>query len=355
MGAIFELARRDITAIIEHLQCEDLELSLVERLSRADNAEVVGAPEVARLIVLGALSPSRRLIAYSAAVIALYGAFERFVEDLLESFASGYPARIPHYGELDSTVRDQHLRLSLELAAKLAKDTLRSKLDVGQIIRNLADCMSVNPGETYVFNGEAFRVHFGNIRSAKLSELFNAVGIPGVLANVTKVAPFSRWIHEEIVAERLVKSDREKLAFLDDFVERRNEIAHGRPAEILSLELIDRYAQFLLALCESLERITVDSELADRCKQCVSIGRPVSILKKINVLTFDLSAAKVAVGDRILVKRNNSGGLRYAEFQIVSLMVENAPRRVVTARKKPVPLGIKVSGAPVNGEYFVKR
>lgn len=353
MGAIFELARRDISAVMDHLECVQLELALIERIYRADELDNDLSARVERLVELGAVSPSRRLIVYAAAVIALYGAFERFVEELLETYASGYPVRIPRYMEVDQAVKDQHLRLSLDLAARAVKDGSRSKLSVSHIIQNLAGCMVAEQDAPYVFNAEAFRVHFGNIRAAKLSELFSAVGIGGILSQITKVPPLSKWILDEVAAGRLVKQDGPKLAFLDDFVERRNEIAHGQPVEMMSLDLIGRYSQFLLALCESLERVTIDRELGDSCRQLHSIGSPLAILKKINVVTFDLTNAKVTVGSKILVKRSSATGLRHIEFIIESLMVGDKPRKSVTARKTPVPVGIRISGTAANGEYFV--
>lgn len=349
MSAIFEAARRDIDAIISHLRCVEVERRLVERVTQGSSDADIEAYG-GRLAELNAQSPTRRLIVYSAAVLALYGAYERFIEEVLESYASGFPSRVPHYADISEAVRLHHLRLSLELASR---DGARSKLAVPQIILNLAGCIGPGGSDGYTLNAEAFRVHYGNIRAGKLGELFAAVGFERLAEKVVRIPPLAHWVMKEVQAERLIKSEAAKLAYLDDFVERRNEVAHGEPSEVLSLDLIEAYAAFLKSLCESLSALVVAQEYQDLTGRLVCLGKPIRVFKKIRVVTFDLKNVVLRPGTRLLVCRGQGVHPKFVEQAVSSIQVRGKDRRSVTARTRVIPAGIKLGDVPTEGIYYV--
>jgi len=169
----------------------------------------------------------RRRLDYAAFVVALYAAFEKFVEDLAWSHAELEASR-NKYDELSEKLRETHLRGSAEL--------LRARLGEGRytgighidIVNNLYACLAGK--EAYKLNRYAVIHHDLNLRSDVVQGIFTSLGIENVNALARQTEPmlicFSEGEGREIAS---VGEIPEKLIGLriEDTVGRRNQVSHS--------------------------------------------------------------------------------------------------------------------------------
>jgi hypothetical protein len=206
----------------------------------------------------------RRRFDYSALMVALYASFERFVEDILSSYIT-IIAKHDRYGSLPPKLTDKHLRKTAELLAKGEIDQLRYPgLTHFQLIENLFHCLSGN--SPYELNHIAVTAHDRNIRYEEMGALLKIVDLSH--DHVRQAQPLIYWYYEDqrmsarpaSVPETVVRQR------LDNFVERRNDVAHrgGNPSDRLGAEEMQDLVEFVSALAHSIFTLFVSHYLRKR-------------------------------------------------------------------------------------------
>lgn len=170
----------------------------------------------------------RRRLDYSAFIIALYTAFEKFVEDMVWSHTELESSR-NKYSDLCEKLRLKHLIQSGELISRkqLGKGRYTNVTEM-DIIGNLYKCLS---GETpYRLNRHAVAHHDQNLRSDVLTEIFGRIGIENINNTVCRIERMKEWYcnakdtglsPEESVPTTIVEMK------LRDLVELRNQVSHA--------------------------------------------------------------------------------------------------------------------------------
>ncbi len=217
----------------------------------------------------------RRRFDYSAWVIALYGAFETFVENLVWARAQA-EAGFRRYEELPVSLRAKHSRVTGELLAKARWGEGRySGTTERDAIRFLCRCETTLPASP--LNRHAIVHHEKNLRAKVVAELFKEIGLPSVGPEARKMIALRRW-YADLEGLELGTVDAVPHGVpehrLDQLVDRRNQVAHagGPPTELLnSAEMMER-TEFVAAYSQALFAVAAGDYLSRRYLETDAAG-----------------------------------------------------------------------------------
>jgi len=181
---------------------------------------------------------------HCASLTRLYAAYDRFVRDLVSEYVTLLPNIYQKYADLPISVTTQHRSGIGRILVKLGDKGRYKRLEEQNIIRELATSLEGTPG--YTLLAEAFFVDTQNLRFDMLIRLFSSLGFehPGRFINKNSA------VAEFIKAERADSSTPEKE--LNDFVKYRNEAAHRKVDNVLSIDAIASIGRFIVALGDGL-------------------------------------------------------------------------------------------------------
>jgi hypothetical protein len=202
------------------------------------------APEPGSLEEIWAGSPRRRFYACTSITISLYGAVERFIEDLIESYVMTLGCRARSFSDLPDEIRKHHLPKSLELLSRIQHASYRGTTTVSKVVANLHGTLAQNEGQA--LNSTAFATHRPNIRPRVVDELFEHVGVKGIC---------SRAYRLEYASDRIGGGRETPWRLIDELAERRNEISHGVTSDFLGLELLGEYIAEIEVFCAAVHEV----------------------------------------------------------------------------------------------------
>lgn len=184
---------------------------------------------------------------YAMQLILLYGAFERLIEGLLVGTLTTLNELVPTYVELPERIQGNHRRKSIDALRDdvwLARSN--DPLLAGKIIESLASCEA--RASNYRLNSLAYGRHSANFRRPLIEDAFREVGVDNFLALTSSTAEFRNYLEAAPRERGLLDAE---FGAIDDLAERRNEIAHGSPAQLLSSNQIAEYVSFFDAFAHS--------------------------------------------------------------------------------------------------------
>lgn len=257
----------------------------------------------------------RRRLDYAAFIIALYAALEKFVEDLVWSYAE-LESRRNHYSELCEKLRSKHLKQSADLLSRSHLGEGRyTGVTEGDVVENLYACLSgKNP---YKLNRHAVVYHDQNLRSNVVQAVFDSLGIENVNGQVCRIETMIDWFcnleDNELSSKEKVPGTLVDLR-LEDLVDRRNQVSHGGRdlPELLGIDEMQERLDFLKAYAHSLfnvlanayiERYYIKSDVA------ISLGYPIEgPIKERTVVVVRKPPCRIFKGQPIVGVRDNHVG-----------------------------------------------
>ncbi|SFF30536.1 MAE_28990/MAE_18760 family HEPN-like nuclease [Sunxiuqinia elliptica] len=241
----------------------------------------------------------KKIFNYNSLIISLYGYFEKFIENILVEYIDKINIIFNRYSSLPEPIVKNHLRLSLELIEKTQNSRYSGSLNKEGIIKNLHECINVN--ENYQLNKEAFSQHSANFRLQVVDEIFSRVGIESISNRIRKVPEFVNYIKDKYeVAEIQELGNDEINTILNDLAERRNEVAHGVPSQILSNDIIIDYIEYFDHLSNALiEVVNKSIYTLDVEQNCVLINDIRNTYRNGEVICLDSNNLRFSNGDVI--------------------------------------------------------
>lgn len=205
----------------------------------------------------------RRRLDYSAFVIALYTAFEKYIEDLVWSFVETLSARV-EYQNLPDKLRKQHIRQTghLLLSGHLGEGRYIHVTDI-DVIGNLNSCLSGQ--QPYMLNRQAIVYHDVNLRALEVQGMFTSIGIEAINDSTRRCEPLLEWYKKTTSQESPDKKIPQGV--IDErvrvLVDRRNEVSHSRgyPIDLLGPEDMLEMLGFIKGYCSSLHKILIGEYL----------------------------------------------------------------------------------------------
>lgn len=278
---------------------------------------------------------------YSSAVIALYGALERFGEGSIADYVRYLNSVCPNYGELPEALRKVHLEATLKVLQAPDLDRLGSSK---AFISDFNSCLQGT--ESYQLTPATFSYHTSNFRHTLFKTLWDRVGLPDVTGAIGRDPGYSAAVRAMDPGEAPNSFFR-----LDDIAERRNEIAHGVDiSELLALPLILQYVDVVEAFGAALRKCVISAALGLAVKHHgFAHGLPLAVYNN-EIVCVTCTVGQVAVGDVLVAKRPDGmfQGSRIADIQVDG---QSVPQ--VDAEEGPVKVGMKIAfHAKQNNEYW---
>ncbi|TKD07871.1 HEPN domain-containing protein [Polyangium fumosum] len=208
----------------------------------------------------------RRRLDGAAFIVALYSAFEKFVEELGWAFAE-LEASVTSYTDLHEGLRYKHLKQSAELLARgrLGEGRRYAGLTEASVVANLHLCLS---GQSpYRLNRDAVVYHEHNFRASVVQSAFSSLGIEKINESVRCIDALVNWYS---AMQGVTPGDPVPLTTIDvrleDLVEYRNQVAHAGSGSgsLLGPDDMRELLAFMKSYCISLHTVVVGEYLNRR-------------------------------------------------------------------------------------------
>lgn len=275
------------------------------------------AQEVPDLELLASyLSDDERTdVNYLALIIMLYGAVERFAEDLTKELAKCTAALAHNAGEISENLKDEHLLRSIKYIDYLRSKKSETIEPLNTVLSRLSRCMN---NESFELNTEAYGLHTANIRQDSLTIMFRPLGLGDAVTKAIGSNAFQNALVEK------GRTETTTTFHLDDLADRRNAVAHGRQIDDrLNIKYFIEYAEILSVYADSL----VDAALAllaerSEFKSAKSLGLPTQKYKSGKVVVCcPTEDVQIRRGYRAMW-RTSEGSARIA--RIMNLQVDSS-------------------------------
>lgn len=243
-----------------------------------------------------------RRMTYASVVVGCYGLIEQTMDQLLIAVAECLNEIYATSGDLPETVRVEHRRLILECLRN--GDRVRTRVAVDELIAIAAlaarddEPSNLVPG-VFTYATANYRYPYSNDLLARLSMRMDREPDAHEAADALNKAGFASYE-----------------SFLEDLVQRRNELAHSYAEDaIVNPDLLEAYVSIVAAYLRAVVR-HVDRELLAR----VAVEREMKIGSVVKVWTgrvgIEMSARSISVGDRLLLVKSGRRTLhRVASLQ----------------------------------------
>lgn len=269
----------------------------------------------------------RRRFDYAAFAVALYAAFEKFIENLVAAYVRLETRRV-RYADLPPKLVKKHLSRTAEILSRGRLGEGRyASLNELDVVKNLFECL--NGMTPYTLNDVAVVAHDLNLRPSEIDTLFAAVGIEQVCERVRRADALLEWY---CASKGLAQAPQDGapsatiVQRIEDVVERRNQVAHrgGNPVDLLGTDEMADTIGFIEAFSKSVFAMVVAKYLVDH-HRTPDRGIPLQLregpLQNGKVVVVEKPIHRLFVGQPVFVAVDSQGA-RWGRIQ--SLMVDGA-------------------------------
>lgn len=301
----------------------DLNKKEVDFFSDKNNAKYFPHINIDRNILL-----IERQFHYTTIIITLYGAFEQFINNLIEEYILGINSIVKSYSSLPAQIQKNNYKLSIDLINKIEKKNYNGGLNREIVISNLSSCYS---GNSYKLTPEAFSNSSANRRINVINDLLNQLGFTNVEKKIVKDKRFS------LLCSELSKDSNYVINFINDLADRRNELAHGISVNTLSREIITEYIHTVEIYSKILKDI-LEQELISFTinEKGIEIGQPLEVFQKGKIIVINSQFNLIKLNQKIAAKNNNKLHIG----KIIGLQVNSKDKKFITKAKNQ-QVGIK--------------
>ncbi|HAC66346.1 MAG TPA: hypothetical protein DCF68_23130, partial [Cyanothece sp. UBA12306] len=164
----------------------------------------------------------KKKIDYSAIVILLYGALEKYIEDVAKEYLNILSNLVSKYDNLPEKIKENYLQKSIDLLNNLKLDKYQN-ISPNDVINNLYYCQSSNL--SYKINTDSYTQHTANFRYDTINQFFADLGIENINKKIIQNENFKTYLKLESI-ERVQYGII--LSKIDQLVQIRNKISHGQ-------------------------------------------------------------------------------------------------------------------------------
>ena len=344
-----ELVRLD--RFLDGVEAEEKVLSAVADLDAEVTAAVRDTLETARLN-----STIKKRQGYVSSIIVLYGALERFVEELVDEYTQTLMRIYRDYDALPEKLRLRHTQLTIEYLGLASQGKVHETETVGEIVESLNACLN-GKGDARL-NGRAFSLRSANMNWERIRQTMRNVDVALYEERVLGMQAYATHLFEtegKTVADLDARERRARLEHVDELVRLRNDIAHG-VADLSTIEevaIVRERAAKLGAFAGALDGILACELLEARLglDRLVAVEGSVKVFGR-HIACFAWPKGRLAVGDVLVMKPADAqSDLRHGA--IASIEVDGKDRKEVVG-DDGLLVGVSVPfRAKANGTYFV--
>lgn len=297
----------------------------------------------------------KKIYDYNLLIITLYGVLESYIEESIKEHLEILNKTILHYKDLPEKIIDNHIAFSANLLKYIDTMGKYEHLKKSDVIKNLNSCLS---DFKYTLNYDAYTYHTSNFRYDSINEIYNNIGINGILNEVVKIDDFRNYIKNDLGADdQELEAINKKKMFdkLDDLATRRNSIAHGTISDdLLGIELISNYIEFINALIISINKVLQNKIIYYEFEFCrkEELNKPIKIINN-EILCLELNYQKLKIGDKIFAYNKINENIKFGS--IISMKIGD-DSITETPLRDSIKVGVKVNfKAKENYDYYIVK
>lgn len=283
---------------------------------------------------------------YACAVILLYGALERFLEDAAEEHLSALSSSVNRYSDLPEKLRGAHFTQVLAHLQRTRDSRYDGRATASQLAQAFASCLQ--DATPFEFLAESMLHHTANFRPQAVDDYLGRIGVESSSRRAVRSDVFAAYLD---ASGKAIAEDRPEAALdlIADLVSRRNEVAHGVVLNILGPSELIPYCDQVLAYCGGLANVLENALLEHLVRfYGVDHGKPVAVHNH-NIVCIQSKGVVLRRGDRLVIQ--NADGLWYS-CKIKSVQVEGVEVEA-TSEGADIAVGLLIDGR-CKASYVVK-
>jgi hypothetical protein len=199
------------------------------------------------LLAMQANAPDRlswQLQDHRYTVTALYGNFEKFVDEIVGAYIEIIPRVWPNYKSLPEVVQKQYRIGISQILGKWGPDSIYSSLPEVTLAEGLVAGLK---GDEYTLIPQAILTDSNNYRADVINKIFDRIGIPSAYSLISSRSEIKSFLANTLGNQHTSEN------YLNLLIESRNKAAHGETTQVASLHELINYIDFIALLCESIE------------------------------------------------------------------------------------------------------
>ncbi|MDE5779588.1 MAG: hypothetical protein K2I10_14010, partial [Lachnospiraceae bacterium] len=218
---------KDIENYIESIDLQKKIIRELSSISQEDNLELNNSFQYIEKIKKVIVSP----VQYNALIISLYGCYENYIDNIFKKYIEILCASVSSYDKLPAKLKEKHIKKLgdyLINPQRYKNYELTPELAIKNGYGFTSDIEEINLG-----NLKLMLSHGGNLGIDQIIELMRDVGIDNASQKICNNVLFRKFHFEnrelsESIYKRWAAHEYKKLfTTLDDFVQERNNVAHG--------------------------------------------------------------------------------------------------------------------------------
>ncbi len=268
---------------------------------------------------------------HCAAFTRLYAVFEQYISDLVTEYVRLLPELYAEYDTLDGALRTQHRVAVGQILQKWSEAGPYRHLTERGVVRGLAE--GLGGQRPYSLLPDAFLIDPQNYRADTIRKIFGYLGFSNCWAGIQRYPRMIKFIDDTRDATETPET------ILHDIVEYRNGASHSNVSDVVSVEEIRSYAEFIIILCEALSDMLTRRVLRRR----IMVGHvaPVGTVIRLfgRVVGVEMQACTLSVGDELIAQRGET--ITWMRVLSIGRLEQRFTTLEVQANEQ---IGIKIDG-----------
>jgi hypothetical protein len=272
---------------------------------------------------------------HCSSITRLYALYENFVENLVGDWIILLPQLYRCYQDLPKSVRNQHQTGCATLLSNEYKRNRFDSLSERDIIKNLFDTEYENTSR-YNLTSAAFLLHEANLRKEQLTQLLANAGI--------SATDSWQWIENHKKVKIFIDNNDKRSVEkeLKNFIELRNNSAHGKVDTVLNANDLLKLCDFVEVICQAISELVLYC-FVDRKKKIGKLQKQQACAVKISDEPQE-SNKRLEVGKKVFLVSEKKKICQNAIIESIKINRNgtNTPRRRITIREiKDSIIGLK--------------
>lgn len=266
-----------------------------------------------------------RVFGHCAALVRLYAVYERFIVHVVSEWLGMLPKLYRDYQQLPEGVRRGHRQGIAEILPRLGSDRY-GHLSEETVVRGMYK--GTTGQGAYDLPEDLFILDEQNLRKDTLERLFTRVGITNLWGTVCKNGEVQQFLTDVRGNENTAEAE------LRQFVDYRNDAAHGDVDEVLSTDEILKIAEFVKCLCKAVSGCVTRDFIRYHLNEgsAVIVGKIIRCFPE-RVVGVEMKETSVSVDERLYVFRDSG----CYSVNVKALEIEHVRHSRIDA-----PAGLKV-------------
>lgn len=237
---------------------------------------------------------------FKSHIISIYGAYEHFVEQLLEKYLIEICLLFDKYELLPSEIKNNNLSKTLGMM-KVLGHRKNKNLKAEDLIKVLHNNINNNISE---INIEAFKVHTSNFRISSTETYFSGVGIKNISNIIRSYEPIKSHLSNND-SDYLTRESNITFQTLEDICDLRNDISHGVDnIQLIHKSILFENIEFMKIYTQSLYELVNDSFLKEKYELNEKNIDIINIYDN-KILCFNTKREVITKDSKIIVKSEN--------------------------------------------------